>query len=200
MIPQGNPWLSMWNQPRATVRYLVHTRPTFGIYLLSTVYSLQALFFYLNWWSLGLKFHYSGMITLAVLASPLLAFAWLYFLGYVYYFTGRPLRGQAKVLHLRTCIAWSKIPYSVNLFMWFVLIFASPEKVFIQDVRGISSIFTNLTASIVGVWSFVLLVQSIREIQRFSFLKALFNVALASSVSGIAYFLVFSLYRQYFSH
>lgn len=198
MTTRTTPWLSMWNQPRTTVRTLTHSRPTFGVYLLSTVYALQSLFFYANWWSLGLSFNYSPIITVSVIASPFFAVVWLYFMGYIYYLTGRIFRGNAEALYLRTCLAWSKIPYSVNLLMWFVLIFSNPNYVFIQDSLGPSSLFVNLIVLIVGIWSFVLLVQSVREVQQFSFLKALANVILAWLVSGIVYFLIFSIVRYFY--
>lgn len=198
MTARTTPWFSMWNQPRSTVRTLTHSRPTFGVYLLSSVYALQSLFFYANWWSLGLKFNHSAIITAAVLLSPIYAIVWLYFMGYVYYLTGLIFRGQAEAIYLRTALAWSKVPYTVNLLMWFVLIFSSPAYVFVQDSQGPSSIFVNLIALIVGVWSFVLLVQSVREVQQFSMVKAFLNVILAWFVSGIIYFLAFSIIRYFY--
>ena len=188
----------MWNQPRTTVRAITHSKPTFGVYLLSTVYALQTLFFYANWWSLALKFSYSAIITVSVLLSPVFAVIWLYFMGYVYYLTGRIFRGNAEALYLRTCLAWSKIPCSVNLLMWFVLIFSNPTYVFIQDSQGPSSIFVNVIAMIVGIWSFVLLVQSVREVQQFSIFRAFSNVVFAWILSGIIFFLVFSLLRYFY--
>lgn len=201
MTARTTPWISMWNQPRSTVRTLTHSRPTFGVYLLSTVYAVQTLFFYANWWSLGLKFNHSAIITVSLILSPLYAFVWLYFMGYIYYLTGLVFRGKAELLYLRTAIAWSKVPYSVNLLMWFVLIFANPGYVFIQDSQGPSSIFVNLIALIVGVWSFVLLVQSVREVQQFSTIKAFLNVIFSWIASGVVYFLIFSIIRYlYLSH
>lgn len=195
MSARTTPWFSMWNQPRSTIRTLTHSRPTFGVYLLSTVYALQSLFFYANWWSLGLKFDQSIIITVTVLFSPIYAVLWLYIMGYIYYLTGRMLRGTGEPLYLRTALAWSKVPYSVNLLMWFVLIFANPAYVFIQDSQGPSSVFLNLIALIVGVWSFVLLVQGVREVQQFSIWKALLNVVIAWVISGVFYFLTFSTIR-----
>ena len=138
------------------------------------------------------------IITVGVILSPIVAMVWLYFMGYIYYLTGRIFRGQAEALYLRTCLAWSKVPYSVNLLMWFVLIFSNPAYVFIQDSQGPSSIFVNVIALIVGLWSFVLLVQSVREVQQFSIIRALSNVVLAWIVSGIVYFLIFSVIRYFY--
>lgn len=190
-----NPWFSMWNQPRLTVRSLVQSNPKLGIYLLSSIYVLQSLFFAANWWSLALLYSHQLIITLCVLFCPFIAAGWIYYISFIYSLTGRLFKGKAKPWELRVAIAWSRVPYSITLLMWFVLIFSEPEHIFIQDSKGPSSIFINITAFIVGLWSFALLVQSLREVQHFSLLKALSNVILAWGVSFVLFFIAFSALR-----
>jgi signal peptidase I len=190
-----NPWVSMWNQPRSTIRAIVHSKPAYGIYYLATVYALQSFFFYANWWSLGLNARYHLLMTLGVIFSPVIGVIWLYFTGLIFYLSGRLLKGTAPSAHLRSVIAWSSIPYSITLLMWLILIFTTPENVFIQDADGTSSIFVNLISLIVGIWSLVLLVQSIREIQLFSVRRSIFNVVLSWIFSAILYFVIFAVIR-----
>ncbi|PIS02818.1 MAG: hypothetical protein COT85_01950 [Chlamydiae bacterium CG10_big_fil_rev_8_21_14_0_10_42_34] len=197
-IGSENPWLAMWSEPRTTISALVQKRPTYGVFYLATIYILQNFFFYFNWWSLGLSSYYGIILFTCVVLSPLVGFLWLYYLGFIYYLMGRCLKGRAPAIHLRTAIAWSNIPYSISLIMWFVLILMDPENSFVHDPGAQSFVFINLISFILEVWAFVLLVQAIREVQQFSALRSIANVALSSSVSAVFLFLVFSAFRYFF--
>ncbi len=190
-----HPWMTMWSQPKTTIRALVHARPTYGVFYLAAVYALQGFFFYFNWWSLGLHTHYYTLLFLGVLLSPFIGFLWLYFMGFLFQITGYWLRGTAPSLHLRTAIAWSKIPYSIALLMWLILILINSDYVFIQDAGGPSSIFVNLITLILGIWSLILLIQGIREVQQFTIGRSIANVALAGFIFSVLSFLFFGLLR-----
>lgn len=195
MIAGMNPWLTMWGQPRSTVRAIVHNRPRYGLLYLASVFALQSFFFYANWWSLGLNAHYSGLLFLGIVLSPLAGCIWLYFMGWVYSFTGRWCGGRAPGAHIRAALAWSKIPTSLNILLWFVLAVLNPERVFIQDSGGAPSLFINFIYLILGAWSIVLLIQSLRELQAFSILRSLINILIASLVSNILILSGFALLR-----
>lgn len=191
-----NPWLTMWSQPRSTIRALIHNKPAYGIYILAAIFALQSFFFYANWWSLGLSTSTYLLLALGVILSPLLGLIWLYFTAFIFYLTGRLLKGAAPASHLRTAIAWSRIPTTITLLMWLILIFTSSDSVFIQEpTSGPSSIFVNLITFILGIWSLILLIQSLREIQSFSIGRTLFNIFLAWILSSILFILVFGLVR-----
>ncbi|HSX11336.1 MAG TPA: YIP1 family protein [Chlamydiales bacterium] len=190
-----NPWLTMWSQPRSTIRAIVHNRPIYGVFYLAAVFALQSFFFYANWWSLGLRADYYSLLLLGVVLSPIVGVIWLYFMGWVYHFTGRWCGGHAPALHLRAALAWSNIPTSINVVLWLILIFLNPETAFIQDGGGPSSLFINFIALILTIWSLVLLIQSLRELQTFSILRSIVNIILASLLSNVIFVLAFSLLR-----
>lgn len=195
LIAGLNPWVTMWSQPRSTIRAIAHSKPAYGVYWLAAVYALQSFFFYANWWSVGLNAHFALLLALGIVLSPFMGLVWLYFMGGVYYLTGRLLKGEAPASHLRAAIAWSAIPYSIALLTWLVLIFLGTEHAFIHDSEGTSSIFVNLIMIIVGIWSVVLLIQSIREIQQFSIGRSILNVILSGILASIIYFLLFFFLR-----
>lgn len=193
-----NPWLSMWSQPKSTVRALVHSNAGYGVFYLASIFALQSFFFYANWWSLGLNTHFYTILLAGLILSPLIGFIWIYYLGYIFYFTGKWLGGSAPVSHLRTAIAWSKIPSSISLLMWIFLVLSSPTLVFIQDAGGPSSIFINFITLILSIWSLVLLIQGISELQEFSTLRSISNVLLSSFISTMILFLLFASLRFFF--
>ncbi len=170
-----NPWLTMWTQPRSTIRSLINTDPKRSIFWLSTIYILQTLLFMANYNSLGLNYHFALILIIAIVLSPFIGAIWLYLFGWILYFTGRWLKGQASMMHLRCVLAWSKIPILINLAMWFILLVFSANYVFIQFSSGPSLFFINLISIISGVWSLVLLILGLREAQNFSVGRAIGN-------------------------
>lgn len=190
------PWITMWSQPQKTVRLLVQTNPRYGLFLLATMYTLQNIFYFANWWSLGSRFSFNTLVFGGACLSPLIAWIWLYVASWFLYVTGKPLKGLASQEHIRTAVAWSRIPNSLGLVMWFLLLMVYPNTVFVQDAGGgPSSVFINLISVIIGTWSFVLLVQSLREVQRISVGRALLNILFAWFSYFVFLFLLFNLFR-----
>jgi hypothetical protein len=195
MIAGMNPWLTMWSQPRSTIRALVHSKPTYGVLLLASIYALQSFFFYANWWSLGLHAHYYTLLVLGVLLSPLMGFIWLYFNAWLLHFTGLLFRGHASSASLRTALAWSNLPTSINLLPWILFLILDPAIAFIQDAGGPPSIFLNLISFILSLWSLILLIQCLCELQSFTPLRSLLTILLTWILSSITFMLVFGLVR-----
>lgn len=194
-----NPWLSMWNRPRSTIRAIAFNRPSYGIYYLAIIYALQAFFFYSNWWSLGVRPHYPFYLTMGIVLSPIIGCLWLYVTGELFYLTGLFFfKGIATRKQIRAAVAWSAIPFTISFVMWAFLLFWSPEFVFIQDAGRYSSLFINFINFICKIWSLVLMIQSLREIQNFVLFKSIFNVAIVWILSNILFFASFSLIRYWF--
>ncbi|MBS0626222.1 MAG: YIP1 family protein [Verrucomicrobia bacterium] len=183
-----SPWLTMWTQPRETIRGIVHANPRYGVLWLSTVYVLQSLFFILNFQSFGLSFSLASILVPVLVIAPIFAVVWVFFYGWILYITGRWLGGMAPRSHLRTALAWSKIPMVIALVMWFFLLIANPDYVFIQYVGGPSAFFVNLILFILEIWAFVLFVQAVREVQHFSVLRALANIFISAVFYSIIVF------------
>ena len=185
-----NPWFSMWTQPRETIRSIIQHNPRYGVFCLATIYALQNLFYFANFYSVGLDFRLFLILAIILILSPAIGMLWVYYTGWILQITGRWLGGGAPTLHLRAVVAWSQVPCILSLVMWFVLALARSEMVFVQAAIGSALIFVNLIALILGIWSFVLLVQSIREIQGFSLGRSLANVFLSGGISWVVVFLL----------
>ncbi len=185
----------MWSQPRNTIRDIAFNRPRFGVYFLASIYALQGFFFYANWWSLGIRERYPLYLALGIVLSPLVGILWLYLTGALFYLSGKLFHGQASLLQIRALVAWSAIPFTITLVMWLLLLFYTPEYTFIQESGPYSSIFINTITLMVKIWSFVLLIQSLREVQRFSLRVAIINILIVWFISWILFFVAFSLIR-----
>jgi len=168
----------MWTKPRQTMRAIVNTNPKRSVVWLATIFILQNLLFIANYYSLGINYHYAMVLIILIVLSPLIGMVWLYLFGWILHFTGRWLGGKAPLHYIRSALAWSKLPALINLAMWFILLVFSANYVFIQFSEGPSLFFTNLISIIAGVWSLVLLIQNIREVQGFSVGRAIGNWAI----------------------
>jgi len=194
-MSQGAPWLTMWAKPKSTIREIVHSNPKQGVLILSAIYALDNFLFYANWWSLGISYPFYQILLVAAILSPIAGFIWLYFMGWILHFTGRWLKGQAPSSHLRAALAWSRIPFSISVFMWVILLAAHPDLTFVQDGGGPSSLFINFISLALGLWSLILLVQTLREVQGFTIRRALSNVVLSFIISFIIFFTLFNIIR-----
>lgn len=190
-----NPWFSMWIHPRKTIRTILQVNPKYGVFYLAAIYSLSSFFYYSNYWSIGISVPFYYILVLGVILCPFIGFIWLYFTGWILYFTGKWLEGNAQMLELRAVVAWSKIPIAINLLIWFILMGVHPRYVFILDAGGPSSLLINFIMIILGIWSYVLLIQSIREVQSFSVARSIINVILALFFSTLFIFILFSFFR-----
>ena len=175
---QKNPWFTIWTNPRSTIRTIIDTNPKRSIWWLATIYVLQTLLFFANYTSLGLNYHFALILIIAIVLSPFIGILWLYLFGWVLHFTGKWLGGKAPMDHIRSALAWSKVPILINLAMWLILLVFSANYVFVQFSFGPSLFFINLISMISGVWSLVILIQNIRETQGFSIGRSIANWAL----------------------
>lgn len=190
MTGNANPWFLMWKKPRTTIRSIIQVNPRYGVIYLAAAVVLQNMFYFANIYSLASRFGFFTVLFAMLLLSPILGMAWLYFSGWVYFFTGRWLGGVASALHLRAVIAWANVPSILSVAMWLVLLMARSETIFVIPVTGPSLFFVNLIITILGAWSLVLLFQSLREIQGFSLGRSLANILLAGAISFAIVFAV----------
>jgi len=185
-----SPWVSIWTQPRETIRHIVDTNPRRSFYWLAAIYALQSILFLANYLSLGLTYHYLLIFLIAILLSPALGTIWIYIYAWLFRMSGKWLGGKAPASHVRAAFAWSKVPLLINLAMWFILLMFSTDYVFIQYSSGPSLFFINVITLISGIWSFVILVQCFREIQEFSLGRSIGNVLLGYALGFILFFLI----------
>lgn len=191
MLGGVNPWISMWAEPRSTIRAIVNTNPRIGILYLASLYVIQSFFYGFSF--LHLTSHPYLSLFLAILLSPIAGMLWLYFAGSILYLTGRLLGGHAPRSYLLAAMAWSKIPMTISLLMWFVLLIASQGVELLYYPQGVSSVFIFLIAFISFFWSQVLLFQSIRELQGFSVARSLVNIIISLVVFDLIVFVIYFL-------
>lgn len=183
--------MSIWTKPRSTIRNIIATNPKRGFFWLASLYSLQSLLFIANTISLGVSYNFFLILILSTALSPLLGSIWIYFYGWLFHLTGKWLGGKAPQLHIRAAFAWSKVPLLINLVMWIFLLIYLAEHAFVHFTEGPLIIFINIVSLFSGIWSLILLIQTLREVQGFSLAMAVGNTALSYAI-GFLILLLFT--------
>ena len=199
MIGGINPWVVMWTSPRSTIRSIVNVNPKYGVFALAWIYALQTYFLLASYWSFGLSYSFYTILIIGIVFSPLIGWIWIYFTGWTLHLTGRWLKGSASMAHLRTAAAWSKLPSSIALAMWLILMIGGRDYAFINGVTGPSTLFINFILFVISIWNLVLLIRSGQEVQGFTPLRSISNVVLAGITEWIATFLVFLFFRFFYT-
>lgn len=187
---QGNPWLSIWTQPRKTIRSIVDSDPKRGFILLCAIYGLPLAF------NLTQSFDFASVIPLwAILIGSLVACPFLGMIGitissWLLHFFGRMIGGKGTFPMVRAAVAWSNVPNFVTVCMWGILLGIFGAAVFSKNFSEMQFVgyragilfLVMLIESIVSVWGFILLLSTLREVQSFSIWRAILNVVLPFAV------------------
>lgn len=192
--PGLNPWITMWTQPGRTIREIINTNPRTGFFFLASIWFLQFFFIVTAYRSLIFPINWLLTVLIAIVLSPIAGSICFYVFGWLVYVTGKWLKGTASPSSARCAFAWSRIPLIIDLIMWFVISLFVSEMIFNRFANGMSFVFINLIACLTSVWSFVLLVAAVKEIQKFSLSKAILNIAIVYLILVLFYYLILFLY------
>ena len=133
-------------------------------------------------------------LLIAVIFAPFWGYAFFSMWSYVVVWVGRLFKGQATFQQARAAYAWSAVPLMVNVPLWLLLVLINGDLQFfgVQDQIMIDGpavlvLFLILIGKLVfAIWSVVLYLQALAEVQQFSVLRAVGNVILSSLCMGIA--------------
>ena len=182
-----NPWRTMWLRPRATVRWLVANDPERHMLLLPALAGIHESLGQYMLQGRGDVTGWPGLVGMAIVLGPIFAILGMLIYCFLLRFTGQWLGGKASLRQLITAYAWSRVPVAYVLPVWIVAIgvlgqgmFTSqPLETFIGPLQvGLFLGFTLLVAA-ASIWTLVLLVMGVAEVQGFSAWRALGNLLLA---------------------
>lgn len=182
-----NPWLTIFTKPRMTIKAIVGFNPNFRLIWLSAIYGFCSLLGIAQNFGLGENRGTISVIWPVLILAPLWGYLLFSFSSWFVFIAGKLLKGQASFKNLRAAYAWSNVPLFINAVLWIVLIGFFGFGLFSESIlRGMLTpalsfflmavIFSQLVFS---VWSLIIYIISVAEVQQFSILKALINIFLA---------------------
>jgi len=181
-----NPWLSIWLQPRATIRQIVDTNPRQQVLLLAALGGVVETLDRASMRSAGDMLPLAAILGVAALGGPIFGIVSLYIGGWVLRWSGAQLGGQANAEQVRAAIAWSGVP---SLFTSVVLIpqlAVFGRELFTTETPIVDSsntylaflLGTGLIETVGGIWGLVTLTKCLGEVHRFSAWRGLGSLLL----------------------
>lgn len=185
-IQTGNPWLTIWLKPRETIASIVKFNPKYRLWVLAVLSGLPMLLHFSQGALLGKEHSVLGILIAIALFSFLSGILTITVGSLLCFWTGKWIGGKATFSTTRTAVAWSNAPHLVTILMWVLLIVAFKETLF--NGQYLETQHSGLQLTLIGaglvqfvcsIWSMVILVKGLAEVQGFSAWKGLLNVVLA---------------------
>jgi hypothetical protein len=174
-------FFTIWTEPRATIRRIVDTDPTRHVIAIATIG--PAISMLASEWSIAL----GGNVNLPVFwpisvvffiaLAALFGVISLYLGGAVWRWSGSLLGGVASSVEVRAAIAWASVPGVAGgllLLIATLLGLPMPQMTPGGMLHLDPSFYEIMTLeTVIGVWSFVILLKCMGEVHRFSAWRAL---------------------------
>ncbi|MFN0065108.1 MAG: Yip1 family protein [Chlamydiales bacterium] len=170
---QCNPWLSIWFQPRNTLRVMAQKRSSVVLIWLALLFGLLngigwiVYLYQIPEWSLQ-----SISVMLAkILLGVVFGFINLYFSSWLFFWTGRWIQGKGSFRQVKCAVGWSYYPFIPAALLGLLSFWLVPYPR-VQPI--IALLFT-----VMAVWSFILALKLLGEAHSFSAWHALVTMMIS---------------------
>ncbi len=199
-----SPWMTIWTEPRATIRKIVFENPKRALWLLAAVYGFSSLLNSFQSVFLGNQLQVLPIIVIALVLSPIWGYIVFSVWSWVVCWTGKLLKGEGNFQHVRAAYAWSCVPLIVNAALWIVLIllfgrplFSNfPQEHFLTNGEATLMFLILIVKVVLAIWSLVIYLNALAEVQNYSILRAIGNVLIAGILIGVVFAIIWSLSLQ----
>lgn len=196
-----NPWLSIWVKTTETIRSIVRYNPKHRFAILSFLYGLPMLLHSAQNLSLGETFTTYGIVTVALVLATFVGMLAITIASGLIYWTGKWIGGKGEYYPIRAAVSWSNVPNIVAIVIWAIMLYNFGDQIFMGelDQEGLASGSSTLVSgalfvqAIISIWSFIILVKGLGEVQGFSAWKGVLNVLIPFFLVGIAIWGIFWL-------
>ena len=180
-IPQNHPAVTIWTQPRHTLRQLIDQGPTRIVLVLAALHGFVSMIDRVSSRDAGDVMSLSTMLLMCMLIGPVAGLVSLYLGALLFRWVGRWLGGQGGTKELRTAMAWAGLPVIASLPLWGLLALLLGPALFTSTstIEAIAP-WQTIIATLVGLiilslsgWSVLLSVLGIAEAHRFSIWRAI---------------------------
>ncbi len=193
------PWLSIWTEPRITIRRIINGGSTKFILLLAISWEIVFAFSRASSQNIGDRFPFHYIILTILFVGSIGGIIHFYIFSFFIHWIAGKLGGKAKITEVREAIAWSYVPYVVIFALWLFRIFIYGDASFKSDMTlfGISqfwqSVFFLFTIIdiILEIWGLWIIIQCLSEVNLFSSGKAFLSLLLSNIIIGIGYLIIF---------
>ncbi|NGX27271.1 MAG: hypothetical protein K940chlam6_01204 [Chlamydiae bacterium] len=188
-----NPWTHIWIKPRETLKKVVRFNPKYRFVILSFIYGLPMLLHMAQNLSVGEQFNIIGIVIVALVLATFVGMLGLTIASALVYWTGKWIGGKANYFPVRAAVSWSNVPNIFAIIIWAILIYNFRDHIFLSEfdemnfVGGQMTLITGalFVQAAIAIWSFIILVKGLGEVQGFSAWKGVLNVLIPFFMIGI---------------
>lgn len=189
---QLNPWFSVWTQPRDTIQQIVDENYEDMVLLLAVLPVLMQWLYYVGISILSNLPLSSISLAISITAGVVLSIVLLYVNGAVTRWTGLWFDGNASAENIRAAIAWSMVPAIAGLSLMLLGVALSGLTMHTEaqsaDWASRMTSFAQtgfaLLQCVTMLWSVVIYINMLSQVQGFSIWKALGNALLSFLIIG----------------
>ncbi len=186
-----SPWLSIWLQPRQTMRRIAQRDPDELIILLVSFGGFSEILANASRFNLGDQISIPLIFAMAVIMGPIIGITGMFIATLLLHWTGKWLDGKSSFAMIRAAIAWSFVPIIFFSILWI------PQYILLGDVLFESRVVIygskahliivvlNVLRLVIVIWSIVIFLNCLCEIQKFPVWKAIINCFLSTIIFGI---------------
>ncbi|HSX37403.1 MAG TPA: Yip1 family protein [Chlamydiales bacterium] len=186
-------WIKIWTEPRKTISKIVSKDPNQNLWILAWIYGFLSLLNGSQSLLLGDYVHFALILVLSILIAPFWGMLIFSVWSWVVQGIGKILKGQGNFSSIRAAFAWSCVPLIINIFLWMLLLFIFDSSLFQTPQMGGGMgllIFILIAKLIVIIWSLVIYINALAEVQQFSIARSIINILISWIVVGAAIALI----------
>lgn len=139
---------------------------------------------------MGAVFTTPFILIIAAILAPFWGMAVFAIFSWIILWIGKIFKGHGSFESLRAVYAWSCVPMVFNIPLWFFMVMMFGQALFLnippQYVTEAQApvLFLILISKVVlAVWSLVIYLNGLAQVQQYSVLKAIFNTLIAGAIA-----------------
>lgn len=182
-----SPWLSIWLRPKETIRTIVSENPNRSLGWLAAIYGFSALLNFFQSASFGAFASPLALLVAALILSPFCGYIVFALWSWIVLGIGKLFKGEGSFAEVRAAFAWSCVPFLFQIPLWGLMIALFGPQLFINFEDGhlltpplVTLLFFVLIAKLIlAVWSLVIYLNALAEVERYPVWRAIGTVVIA---------------------
>lgn len=178
----------MWCNPRSTIRGIVERNPKQSLWILAFIYGFTTLLNGFQSFPIAMRIGLIPMFAVTLVLAVVWGYVFFAIWSWAILLTGKLFKGKASFATVRAAYAWSCVPLLGNVVLWLILVilfgsllFFGPQPNLMLTGPQVTLLFLLLLGKVVfSIWSLVLYLQALAEVQSFSVLRSIGNVIVAT--------------------
>ena len=199
--PSAGSWSTIWFWPRRTVRKIVDSGAAEGVWILAMLGGIASCLSNSSAMQLGDTLPVAALLFFCALIGPAGGLLSLWIGGWLLHRIGMMLGGAASPAAVRAAVAWSWAPVVCMLPLWGVkgilfgaeLFSSQKTRIAAEPVLGALYGLTALVDLVISVWSTVILVLALSEVNRFRVSRALAVTLISAFLLAVPVLILTSL-------